>query len=235
MGLNMTLQYQLDKTAFDSLEESQQGLYKADGDNFRLSIEGMPDTSELDGLKTQVNSLMDEKKSVQRKAKEDALAAQKKAEETAKASGDFESLNASLQEKVDLIAADRDSLLAKISAGKVEAEANKIAAELADGPNAKLLSTFVAKRIRTNDKGEIEVLNNNGELVANSLQDLQKEFASNSDFNALLRGNQASGGAAKPNTSGGAAGVKEMKRDDFSAMTPLQKTEFAKSGGKIIE
>ena len=88
----MAIEYTLDKDAFTSLDESVQGLYKQDGDNFVLSVSGMPEQEDTSGLKRKVEELLGEKKTAQQKAKEAEEAAVAAAIEKAKSEQDYKSL-----------------------------------------------------------------------------------------------------------------------------------------------
>ena len=70
--------------------------------------------------------------------------------------------------------------------------AMKLAAEIADGANAELLSEFIGRRLKFHDDG-VKVTDNSGNLTVSSLSDLKTEFQNDARYSALLKGNQSSG------------------------------------------
>jgi hypothetical protein len=108
----------------------------------------------------------------------------------------------------------------------------RIAAELADGSNAELLSDFISRRLKYHEDG-VKVTDAQGNLTVSSLDDLKAEFKNNPKYSALLKGNQSSGGGASGGSnSGGAAKVKT--RAEFEALNAVRRMEFVKSGGEIL-
>jgi len=230
----MTLQFKLDTESFNGLDDAQKGLYEQNGDNYQLKIEGLPEQEDVTGLKNKVDQLLTEKKQAQQKASEEAEIERKKAIEEAKKRQDFESLYNSQVEVNNNLKAENEKILSGISKDRLQAESMKIAAELADGSNQELLSTFISQRLRFED-GAVKVLDKTGGLTVSSLSDLKNEFASDDKFKSLLRGNLSGGGGAAP-TSGGAAQGKQIKRSDFDSMKPNEQMAFAKEkGNKIID
>lgn len=162
----------------------------------------------------------------------DAKAAQE-AEERARSAGDFEQLHKSSEEARKALQAQLDDLQSGIARERESGTAMKIAAELADGANADILSRFIGERLRYTDEG-IKVTNNNGELTVSTLDDLKNEFANSERYGSLLRGRQSSGGGASGGRSGGGA-AKEMTRQEFDNLPPDKRMEFVKGGGKTID
>jgi hypothetical protein len=107
----------------------------------------------------------------------------------------------------------------------------KLAAEIADGANAELLSEFIGRRLKFHDDG-VKVTDNSGNLTVSSLSDLKTEFQNDAKYSALLKGNQSSGGGASGGSNSSGA-TKVRNRAEFEALNPAKRMEFIKSGGTI--
>lgn len=188
-----------------------------------------------ESMKTKMDELLTEAKRAKDAKRAAEETARQEAEEKAKASGDFEQLLKSTQEKLDSREKAFNELTQKIAGEKVSNQALKIANELADGFNAELLSEHIAKRLKYTDEG-IKVLNNNGELTISSIDELKTEFSGNERYNSLLRGTQAKGGGA-PGGKGGASNSdkKTVTRTEFNDMSHVERATFAKAGGSVVD
>lgn len=228
----MVLQFLIDEDGFNGLDENMQGMYQKGENGYQLAVEGLPQQEDVSGLKAQRDALLAEKKKAQQDAKAAADAAAKEAADAAKQKGDFEALFKSSEQEREKLQKQYEQLTQKISTEKRQSVAMSVAAELADGNNAKLLAKFVGERIKVDGDNTV-VLNANGEPTVSTIDDLKKEFTTSGQFDSLLRGNKASGGGATGSKGGGAA--KEVSRADFEAMDHGKRAEFAKSGGKVID
>ena len=216
----MSLKFSLDDDGFAGLEESVQGMYqKADDGSYRLSVEGMPEIEDVSGLKAQRDALLEEKKKAQLKQKEVEREAAERERKAAEEAGNYESLFKSSEKEREDLKSDLQSLRESIVKEKAEATAMGIAAELADGNNVKILSRFVADRIRVGEDGSVTVLSASGEPTVSTIEDLKKEFTTGGDFDSLLRGNKAAGGGASQQNGSGAA-------KKFNDYTPQELSEI---------
>jgi chromosome segregation ATPase len=154
--------------------------------------------------------LLGELKSIKQKAREAEEAAKQAEIDKAKKAGDHEQLYKSSEAEREKLAQQLNELQQSIHQEKVSGQALKMAAEMADGPNAEILADYIAKRLKYTDDG-MKVTDASGELTVSSLDDLKAEFKNSERFQSLLRGNQASGSGA-PGGKGGA----ETKKDDGS-------------------
>ena len=109
----------------------------------------------------------------------------------------------------------------------------KLAADLADGANAELLSEFIGRRLKFHEDG-VKVTDVNGNLTVSSFDDLKSEFKNDARYSALLKGNQPSGGGASGGSNSGGA-TKVRSRAEFEALNPAKRMEFVKSGGTITD
>lgn len=201
--------FALTKEEFEKLTDEQKAMYKANGDNYQLQIEGMPDIPDVSGLQKKVDELLSEKKTEQEKRKQAEEAAKKAAEEQARKSGDIESLEKSWAEKLT----NREKeLLAQIEAKDsdlrtllVDNVAQSLATKLA-GDSAPLLMPHIKSRLAV-EEGKTRVIDVGGQPSALSIDELEKEFRSNQLFAPVIIGSKATGtggdgGNNKPNAGG---------------------------------
>jgi len=189
-------------------------------------------SAEIERLRNHSETLLAEKKAEAKKRADAEANAKAESEAKLLASKDFEQLHKSSELEREKLSNRLKELQDNIANEKKGAAALKVAAELADGSNAELLSTFISKRLKYTDDG-LKVTDSNGDLTVSSLDDLKREFQNDAKFAALLRGSQASGGGAKGGEkSNGVA--KEISRGEFEALPPPKRALFLKDGGKVI-
>jgi chromosome segregation ATPase len=189
-------------------------------------------TDQFDAIKSKNDELLTETKTAKeakRKAEADAITEK---DRMAKESGDFESLYKSSSEKLQMTESTLSQLQGRIEKEQKGNAAMKIAADLAEGSNIDLLSTFINTRLSFQE-GNLKVTDGSGNLTISSLDDLKAEFKNDPKFASLLKGNQSSGGGATggDNTSGGAA--KTKSRAEFMALNPTDRMKFTKTGGTV--
>jgi len=216
------MKYLIDKAAFDALETSLQAFYKAQGENYVLAVEGLPTSGEdLEGLKRQNQTLLDEAKEAKRKAREAEEARSQQELAAAKARGDFEQLYASSEQA---LAAERTrlaELTASIERRDLTSAASKVSSSIADGENAEILAEFVQRRLKIVE-GQVKVTDAAGNLTIATLEDLAKEFQQAPRYAALVRGTQANGGGATGGKGGGATKT-------WDQMTGMERVELRRT------
>jgi chromosome segregation ATPase len=200
------------------------------GEDYKAQLEALQ--QEKSAMQAKMDELLTETKRAKEQRRQAEEAARLADEEKAKKAGDFEQLYKSSEEKSASLAQQLEELRSGIANEKRQNMAQNIAAELADGANAKLLSEFVAKRLKVTDE-EIKVVDKAGNLSVATIDDLKKEFATDATFASLLRGSKATGGGAAGGSNGGGA-AKEISRSEFDAMDSAAKVKFAKAGGQVI-
>lgn len=236
----MALAFSIDENTFNSLESGIQGFYtKQDDGNYQLTVDGLPNT---DGLKAKNDELLGEtkkerekRKELERQLAEIQAEKEKQAEETAKKNGDLETLENSYKEKLAKIESDKGNeikaLQEQIYQLTVGQKANDIANQLAIKGSASVLLPHIQNRLtlKTGDDGtnEIRVLDLQGNLSAQTIDDLILEFKANDAFKPLIAGVQSSGSGATQ-TGGGATGS-TLKRSEMNAE---QKREYVQKHGQ---
>jgi hypothetical protein len=228
------------------LEEDIQKLYKADGDEFVLTVSGMPDFSaqdeRIEKMDAEINELLGEKKT----AKAEATAAKKLVDEAAhkaaETGGDIEALNASWQKKFDdqaeasaLSDSTKDKALNTITVG---AAANSIASELSLKGSESVLLPHINRRLKVelvDGVAKTIVLDANGKPSAQTIDELKTEFRNNAAFAPLIAGSNAGGGGTGGENNGGGAAGKTITRNEFDNMGAGQRMDFVKDGGLLTD
>jgi chromosome segregation ATPase len=182
-------------------------------------------------MKQKMEELLGETKKAKAEREAADQTAKQAAEAKAKAAGDFEQLHRSSEEARQTLEQQLKGLRDGIAGEKRNSAAMRIAGELADGPNAEILSEFISRRLKYTDDG-LKVTNEAGELTVSTVDQLAEEFKGNARFAALLKGNQSSGGGASGGGKQGGGAAKEMSRSEFDSMPPNKRTEFIRAGGR---
>lgn len=230
------LKYEID--SLDGLGEAVTGFYeKTDSGKFRLKVEGIEDVS---GLKRKNEELLAEKRAAADARKQAEESARIAAEEAARKSGDVESLDKSWQKKhADALAAKEAEL------GTVKGTLNKLlvdnvavqlATELAVQGSSALLIPHIKSRLEVDtSSGEPKtvVLGPDGKRSALTIEELKAELAANPAFAPVIAGSKATGGGAS-GTGGGGGAAKTIARPQFDRMEAAERSNFLKSGGKVI-
>lgn len=207
------LKFKLD--SLDGVEESIAAMYEAKDGGFQLKVAGIPQGEDVTGLKAKVQELLDEKKAEADKRKAAEESARTAAEESARKKNDFETLAKSLEQKNLELQSKLEEIQKRDANLAIDSAALKMASELSEGSNVKLMTRFLKDRLRFED-GEVKVTDEKGGLTVSTLEDLAAEFKKNEDFSSLIVATKASGGGATGG-SGGAAGKK------FNELTTAEK------------
>lgn len=216
------MKYKISKAEYEALDAAIQALYKAMGDDFVLSVEGLPSGGEdLEGLKRQNQTLLDEAKAAKQRARDAEQAQAQREQEAAKARGDFEQLFTSSEQALAAERTKLAELTASIERRDLTSAASKIATGIADGENAEILAEFVQRRLKIVD-GQVKVTDAAGNLTIASFDDLAKEFQQAPRYAALVRGTQANGGGAAGSKGGGATKT-------WDQMTGMEKVELRRT------
>lgn len=181
------------------------------------------------GLKANRDELLEEKRQVQ--AAKDAAQAKADAEalESAKANKDIETLSASYEEKLSALKSQLDTMNADNLAKTKSQIASDFLTQYGTGSQLALdaMKREYEQRIDVRD-GKTVVLDAGGNLTALSVEDLNKEFISNSRYAENIKGTQATGGGANGNKgSGGAV--------DLSKMSKTEVTKFANANPDLYK
>lgn len=170
-------------------------------------------TKGLEALKAKNEELLGETKAAKAARREAEEKAKAEAEELARKAGDVTALEKSWQDKLakreaELLAEvqGRDARLLDLT---VNAEARRIASELAVPGSADVLLPHIKARLKYED-GRVTVLDADGKPSASTVDELAKEIAANKAFAPLIVASHASGGGANGGKGGGAATTKKV-------------------------
>ena len=226
----MSIKYSVSTEEFETLDDSQQGLYSQGEDGYTLNVEGVP-REDVSGLKRKIDELLTEKKTVQQKASEAEELAKAETAEKLRKANDFEQLYNSSESERQKASEELATLKANLQKQQVASQAGQVASSLTkDTARAKLLTEQISSRLSLVD-GEIRVLDGNGNLTVSTVQELTQSIKAEYPF--LVDGSQAAGGGATGGNSG-AGDTKQVSRSEFDAMDAIKRMKFVKSGGKII-
>ena len=197
----MALEYTID--TIEGLDENVAKLYTEKDGKFILDVSGVP-KEDVSGLKSALEHERENRKKATDRLKQIELEAQQKKEDELANSGDLQAQLDSAMGKIK----ERDEKISGMEGETANEKRNnaslKLAAELADGKNVKLLSKHINDRLRFVD-GEIKVLDEKGDLTVSSIADLKSQLIESGDFDSLLKGNKSGGGGAGGGDNGGGA------------------------------
>lgn len=188
---------------------------------------------QVESMRNKMQELLSEAKTAKQKAREEAEAKERAKLERARKEGDFEKLLKSSEAEREKLAKTLADLQNGIKQEKINNHSMKIAAELADGSNAEILSEFISRRLQMTEDG-LKVLDQSGNLTVSSIDDLKNEFQNDAKFKALVRGTKASGGGSQ-GSGDSVAPSKTITREAFDAMNANKRMDFIKQGGKVTD
>ena len=212
------------------MDEEQIAAIVAENEALKARTEEL--STSADSMKQKMDQLLGETKKAKQEREQAELSARQASEQKAKEAGDFEQLHKSSEQARQTLEQRLQEMQSGIANEKRSNAAMRIAADLADGANAEILSEFISRRLKYTDDG-LKVTNDAGELTVSSIDELAQEFKGNTRFAALLKGNQAGGGGASGGGKQGGGAATEMSRPEFDGLSPNKRSEFMRSGGKI--
>lgn len=172
----------------------------------------------LNAVLSKHDELLGETKNAKREKDRIKAEQEQKEKELAAKNGEYEKLwKTASQEKEQLEQKLKDIRNANRQ-DKLSASAMRIAAELADGSNAELLSEFVKRKLEN-------VSEDDGTLGEDVMQAVAAEFKNNEKFKSLLRGSKAAGGGA-PGNMRGSHDKQTLTRAEFDKLDYMKKSSF---------
>lgn len=230
----------------DDLDESLQSHYeKAEGGGYQLKVEGLEDTGALKRAKDHEKQARKEAEQAAKELKERLAELEAKIEEGGRASakdkGDIDALEKSYQEKIGKLEKGYQEKISGLQGNLqrilVDNQASTLANELAVQGSASVLVPHIRARLSVEERdGQFKtvVLDAEGKPSAYSLDDLKQEITANPAYAPIIVGSRASGGGASGG-SGGSAAPKTMPRDQFEALSQVERAAFSKDGGKVVD
>lgn len=218
----MALKRKISKAEHAALADHLKAEYIEDGDEFRLDIEGDEDTGALKRSKDRESQLRKDAEAKLRQAQEEL---DRINGDDARKAGDIATLEKAWQKKLDdankQAAEKQAAQQAFITRSLVDAKALEIASAISVSP-ALMLPHIKARLQASFEEGadpKTVVLDATGKPSALTVDELCAELRSNKDFAPILKGTNASGGAAGSKPAGGAADNSNQSAN-FAAMNP---------------
>lgn len=225
------MKYKIDKAAFDALEPSLQAFYKAQGEDYVLAIEGLPEPQNEDvtGLKAKVAELLNEKKDEKLRREQAEEAVRIAAEEHARKTGDVNALQKSWEEKHTKAIGEKETALSalqqQVHALTVGATAARLAGELAvQGSSAvlqQLIEPSLSMEIR-DGKPVVVVLDADRRPTALTVDEFKNQLFNDAALAPLIAASRATGGGAPGGKGGGAAKT-------WDQMTGMERVELRRT------
>ena len=242
------LKFKIAQNEFDKLDASAAKAYKQEGDFFILQVEGGPTGGDDTALKKKNEQLLASNAKLKEQLAEANTAVDEKDTEIETlrssqtgAEENIAALKKSWQDKYDkdtaTLKAQVDSHKGTITGLTSEAEAVKIASEIALEGSADVLLPHIAKRLTTefaDDGPRVTVLGSDGKPSALTTKDLAEEFSNNPAFSAIIRGTGGTG-SGHQGGGGGEAAQKTIKRSAFDQLSQPERASFAKDGGQVVD
>jgi flagellar motility protein MotE (MotC chaperone) len=192
----MSLKFEIEQEAFDSLDESKQALYQKHGSAYRLQVEGIDPADEL---KEALRKEREERASAKKRLSELEQLQRQQEEESLKQREEFKTLYEREQKAKAELAEKYESFAKRIQQKEIESAAVSIASELTrDTKRAELLREKISQFARYSEEGikfEMGGVEVGREKVLSFLND---------NYPFLIDGSGASGGGATGGKSGGA-------------------------------
>lgn len=188
--------------------------------------------AEIERLKQHNEKLIGEKRQRDEIARQAQLEREQIEREAAKKNGDYEALEKSYQEKLQAREAELNELYKQRDTQSINSESQRLAAQLADSAtNQRLLQRFIKDRLTVND-GQVKVTDENGNLSANTIDDLANEFKASGLYDSLLSGTRASGTNASGNAAGATKSASEYSEAERIELAKTNQAEFNRLFGK---
>jgi hypothetical protein len=201
--------------------------------NARIAETYVPKTS-FDAVKQKADELLSETKAA-KKARELAIeeATNAKIADAAK-NNDLETYRKSYEEKVSQLTGELEGIKSQNKKQQIKSLANSfVSSKFTNDPLiSEAITNKFSSRLDIRDGKEV-VLDNDGNLTALSLKDLEAEFLGNDAFKSHIISTRATGSGASGGGQQGGGAAKIITKAEFDAKNPQQKMDYMKSGGKI--
>lgn len=235
----MSLKLNITADEHTALSDDLKAHYEADGDNFKLKVDGLEDTGALKRAK-------DREAQLAKDAKERADALQAELDEikareadadkdTKRKKGDIEALEKSWKDEKDkAVKAEvekRERRERQLQELLVDSKADSLAHELFTVP--EIGKDYIRKFLRAELDGDVpttRVLDANGQPTAKTLDDFKKEMLDNKALSGILVASNASGGGAGNGGGSGAGGSTKKLAD----MTDAERIELYKTNPTVF-
>jgi DNA-binding transcriptional MerR regulator len=240
----MTLKYAVE--TLEGLDESLQSFYKETDNGFVLQVDGIvPETKyqELNQKLVDANEeAMRRRKAIEkwRELGESPDAVREILDAKGKPGKDHEEVIAQIKNQYE---SEVTTLRGEITNMRMGAAKSQFTAHLAEvGFHPEVIGDIAAGamgRLNIDENGQVRILSADGKPLAGSgsdgyatLADLAKELAAAKPSFLTDKG---VGGGGKPPASKGGDTAKTVTRSQFDGMSQYERSQFSKSGGKVVD
>lgn len=225
----MALKKRIKKEEFEKLSDVLKSEYVADGDEYRLDLDGDEDTGALKRAKDREKELRQQAEAKLREAQEEL---EKLTGDDARKKGDIATLEKSWSKKLDEQKSSYEEKLGKLTSHAKKNLIDNVANEIATKfKNPKLMLPHIKARLAADfdaDEPKTRILDKDGKPSAMSIEDLSNEFVANPDFSDMVIASKGSG-SAKQNPSKPAGSAGDGKPINLANAKPKDLLEIVKS------
>lgn len=152
----------------------------------------------------------------------------------AKAEKDIEALQIALQERDDRIKKQQQEVAKRESDNAIEKARNEFLTQISDDPAARhFMSDLFTKGVEHRD-GKLVVVKD-GKLTGQSVEDFTGSLTGDKSYAAYVKANVGTGGGASGSGSSSGGAAKTWTRDQFENAQQVERAQFFKEGGKLID
>jgi hypothetical protein len=202
----MALKLKITKEQFEKLADNVKFEYVADGEEYRLQVDGIEDVGPLKRANQRLKDQLEQEQTAHDSTRDKLERIEKN---PARKQGDIDALERQwTKEKEDAVNAIQSKLEGRekfISQTLLENAAQSIADRISTSP--AVMRPHIERRLSVDMSGDvpvIKVLDKDGKASALTADKLGEEFVANKDFSSIIRVTKASGGAGSPSQNGGA-------------------------------
>lgn len=181
-------------------------------------------TAQMEALKTNNSSLIEEKRKETAEKQRLADEAKKTQQELAKKNGDYDSILKAAEEEKNKAYEELSVLKKQVADERMETIATTISSEFAVDSNAAQALKQLLKLRLGFDNGKVVVLDKDNKPTNISIDDFKKDVATNPIYRSMLKSNPASGG--RPINANGSAGSSSTNND--AKLSPVEKLNRAR-------
>jgi len=229
------MKFKVTKAQFDALSDDMKAEYKAEGEEYILTVEGGEDTGALkrakEHEKTRRQAAETKLTETQTKLTETQSELETLSDSAGSGDKDVAKLEAKWTKKFSdretELSGERDGFKGEIQRLMVDNVAMDMARNLSDSPG--LLIPHIKSRLTVemvNGKAVTKVKDADGELSALTVDELTSEFKSNNDFASVIRGGEGSGSGA---SGGQGKGGQQPSKPDFAKASTKEVADYLTS------
>jgi len=231
----------IELATIDGLPENLKALAAQDGDKFALDLSQLVPASDLEGFKAKALTAQGE--AIERRKALDAWKALGESPDEIKAKlakGADPEIVAQLRKAVDDTKSEYAGRLTKVMRERTMSDLKAELAKVGVVPEGlDLLAGHASQRVQFDEDGAVRIMTQDGKPMIGgadnggaTLPDLAKQLAASMPY---LVKDAGAGGGGKPPASGGKPQAKTVTRGQFDSMSQSERSEYSKSGGKVVD